>query len=37
MKGHKEVVEVLLEHKADFNASTLAGEKPIHFTQKSGK
>ncbi|MGH0179506.1 UNVERIFIED_CONTAM: hypothetical protein FKN15_001612 [Acipenser sinensis] len=34
--GHKELVKVLLEHKANPNAATTAGHTPLHIAAREG-
>ena len=34
--GHKEVVKLLLEHKANPNATTTAGHTPLHIAAREG-
>ncbi|CAB1439366.1 unnamed protein product, partial [Pleuronectes platessa] len=34
--GHKEIVKLLLEHKANPNSTTTAGHTPLHITAREG-
>lgn len=34
--GHKELVKLLLEHKANPNSTTTAGHTPLHIAAREG-
>lgn len=34
--GHKELVKLLLEHKANPNSATMAGHTPLHIAAREG-
>lgn len=34
--GHKELVKLLLDHKANPNAATTAGQTPLHIAAREG-
>lgn len=34
--GHKELVKLLLEHKANPNSTTTAGHTPLHIASREG-
>lgn len=34
--GHKEIVKLLLDHKANSNSTTTAGHTPLHIAAREG-
>lgn len=34
--GHKDIVKLLLEHKANPNSTTTAGHTPLHIAAREG-